>query len=107
MKRDLSIRQTIKKLPAIKPGEVLQNVIQEAGLTAHALAINLKVPANRITGILQGKRSITADTALRLARYFETSVEFWMNLQTKYDIEAAQDETAEWIEREIIPHSAA
>jgi plasmid maintenance system antidote protein VapI len=61
----------------------------------------------RITTILQGKRAITAETALRLARYFGTSPEFWMNLQTKYELDTAQDAAAARIEREVIPQSAA
>jgi addiction module HigA family antidote len=65
------------------------------------------VPANRISTIIQGKRSITAETALRLGRYFGTSPQFWMNLQTKYDLDSAQDAVAEQIEREVIPQNAA
>jgi len=96
-----------KKLKPIHPGEVLEDTLQEAGLTANALAIQLRVPSNRITAIVNGKRGITADTALRLARYFSTSAEFWMNLQLKYDIEAAEDALAERLQREIIPRNAA
>jgi addiction module HigA family antidote len=96
-----------KKLPPIHPGEVLEDTLREAGLSASALAIQLRVPANRITAILNGKRGITADTALRLARYFSTSAEFWMSLQLKYDIEAAEDALADRLNREIIPRNAA
>jgi addiction module HigA family antidote len=95
------------KLPPIHPGEHLADILKEAGISANALALRLRVPANRLTLIIQGKRAITAETALRLARYFGTSPEVWMNLQTNYDLEVAQDTTAERIEREVLPQSAA
>ena len=95
-----------KKLPPIHPGEHLADILKESGLSANALALRLRVPANRITAILQGKRAITAETALRLARYFGTSPEFWMNLQSKYELDTAQDGAAARIEREVIPQSA-
>jgi antitoxin HigA-1 len=96
-----------KKLAPIHPGEHLADILKQSGITANALALRLRVPANRITVILQGKRAITADTALRLGRYFGTSPEFWMNLQTKYDLDRTQDAAAEQIAREVIPQSAA
>src|SRR5207253_5431770 len=83
-----------KKLAPIHPGEHLADMLKEAGITANALALRLRVPANRISTIIQGKRSITAETALRLGRYFGTSPQFWMNLQTKYDLDSAQDAVA-------------
>ena len=79
------------KLPPIHPGEVLGNLLEEAGLTVNALALELRVPANRIGGIIKGRRGITGDTALRLARYFQTSAQLWMNLQAKYDLAVAED----------------
>jgi len=96
-----------KRLPPIHPGEVLQDLLNEAGLTANALATALRVPANRIGGILKGERGITADTALRLARYFGTSAQMWVNLQAKYDLAAAEDALASRIEREVLPRNAA
>jgi antitoxin HigA-1 len=96
-----------KKLAPIHPGEHLADMLKEAGIAANALALRLRVPTNRITTIIQGKRSITAETALRLGRYFGTSPQFWMNLQTKYDLDSAQDAVAEQIEREVIPQNAA
>lgn len=96
-----------KKLTPIHPGEHLADILKEAGITANALALRLRVPANRITLMIQGKRAITAETALRLARYFGTSPEFWMNLQTKYDLDTAQDAVADRIAREVMPQSAA
>jgi addiction module HigA family antidote len=96
-----------KRLPPIHPGEVLQDLLNEAGLTANALATALRVPANRIGGIIKGQRGITADTALRLARYFGTSAQMWVNLQAKYDLAAAEDALASRIEREVLPRTAA
>lgn len=96
-----------KRLPPIHPGKVLQDLLNEAGLTANALATALRVPANRIGGIIKGQRGITADTALRLARYFGTSAQMWINLQAKYDLAAAEDALASRIEREVLPRNAA
>jgi addiction module HigA family antidote len=96
-----------KRLPPIHPGEVLQDLLNEAGLTANALATALRVPANRIGGIIKGQRGITADTALRLARYFGTSAQMWVNLQAKYDLAAAEGALASRIEREVLPRNAA
>ena len=96
-----------KRLPPIHPGEVLQDLLNEAGLTANALATALRVPANRIGGIIKGQRGITADTALRLARYFGTSAQMWVNLQAKYDLAAAEDALASRIEREVLPRNVA
>jgi addiction module HigA family antidote len=96
-----------KRLPLIHPGEVLQDLVHEAGLTVNALALALRVPANRIGGIVKGQRGITADTALRLGRYFGTSAQMWVNLQAKYDLAAAEDALREQIEREVLPRRAA
>src|ERR1700690_308031 len=75
---------------AIHPGEHLAEELKELGLSAAALARNLSVPTNRITGILNGQRAITGDTALRLAHFFGTSAEFWINLQSIYELRVAQ-----------------
>ncbi|MCL4840324.1 MAG: HigA family addiction module antidote protein [Bryobacteraceae bacterium] len=93
--------------PPIHPGEVLSDILDEAGLTAHALPLDLRITANRITAILKGERGITADTALRLARYFNNSPEIWMNLQTKYELALAEDALRTRIDREVLPRSAA
>ena len=82
-----------KKLPPVHPGEALQEIMNEAGLSANALALALRVPGNRITAILNRQRGITADTALRLGRYFGTSAQMWMNLQSTYELEAARRHT--------------
>ncbi len=96
-----------KRLPPIHPGEILQELLAEADLTANALATALRVPANRIGGIIKGQRGITADTALRLARYFGTSAQMWVNLQARYDLAAAEDALSSRIEREVLPRNAA
>ena len=77
-------------ITAIHPGEHLAEELKELGLSAAALARQLDVPTNRITGILNGQRSITGDTALRLAHFFGTSAEFWLNLQSIYELRVAQ-----------------
>ena len=96
-----------KKLPPIHPGEALQDILNEAGLSANALALALRVPANRLTAILKGERGITVDTALRLGRYFGTSAAMWMNLQADYELQIGEDQMREQIDREVLPHSAA
>ncbi len=90
----------------IHPGEILREELAERGLSASALAKALGVPANRITGILNGTRALTADTALRLARYFGTSAEFWMNLQQAYELRRARKENGKAIERTVRPSAA-
>ena len=96
-----------KRLSPIHPGEILQDVLTEAGLTANALALALRVPANRIGSIIKGQRGITGDTALRLGRYFGTSPQFWINLQARYDLESTMDRLAARIDREVRPRERA
>jgi antitoxin HigA-1 len=91
------------KLAPIHPGEVLRTVLDDAALNAHQVALSLRIPANRLTAILGGKRSITADTALRLARFFGTSAEMWINLQARYDLQVAEDELSEKVAQEVRP----
>jgi antitoxin HigA-1 len=95
------------KLPLLCPGEYLRSVLDDAGLSANAVALALRVPASRLTEILNGRRAITADTALRLGRYFRTSAQMWVNLQAKYDLEAAEENLAERIEMEVQPMQRA
>ena len=87
----------------IHPGEILREELAEIGLSANAFAQALGVPANRISSILNGKRSITADSALRLSRYFGTTPEFWMNLQSAYDVKMAKQSNWEEIRRIVKP----
>ena len=93
-------------MPPIHPGEVLRDELDELGLSANAFAKALAVPANRITAILQGRRGVSADTALRLARYFGTSPELWLNLQRSYDLKLARLKSGEEIERLVKPRAA-
>jgi antitoxin HigA-1 len=89
-------------LPLITPGEILvHEFLEPLGLTANALAIELRVPANRIHGITKGQRAITADTALRLSQYFGNSPEFWMNLQQNYELDRTKRERLAEISRTI------
>lgn len=99
--------QKSKRLEPLHPGEVLKELLAELGLTNNGLALALRVPANRIGGIVKGQRGITGDTALRLARFFGTSAQMWMNLQAKYDLAVAEDAARERIAREVLPHRAA
>ncbi|MEH2287855.1 HigA family addiction module antitoxin [Nostoc sp.] len=89
--------------PPIHPGEILADEIYELGISASNLARFLDVPKNRITEIINGKRGITADTALRLAQYFGTSAEFWMNLQINYELRLAQQAEGEKIQQTVRP----
>ena len=92
--------KVINGMRPIHPGEVLrEEFILPMGLSAHALAMALAVPAPRINDIVREKRGITADTALRLARYFGTSAEFWMGLQTDYDLRKAEAQAKEALDR--------
>lgn len=94
-------------LPAVTPGEILrEDFMKPLGLSANALAKALHVPTNRITAILNGNRSITADTALRLARYFSTTPASWLNLQKNYELEIARRTVASTIEAEVQPRAA-
>jgi addiction module HigA family antidote len=90
-----------KKLPPVSPGQILRTVLKDAGLTANAAALKMRIPSNRLTAILNGQRALTADTALRLARLFGTSAQMWMNMQAQYELELAEDELAGRIEREV------
>lgn len=91
----------------IHPGEILlEEFLVPLNMSAHALAMALRVPAPRINDIVREKRSITPDTALRLARYFGTSAEFWLNLQIAYDLRRVRRKLGVAIDREVSPHMA-
>jgi antitoxin HigA-1 len=90
---------------AVHPGEILADELQELGITPTNLARQLAVPPNRITQIIQGKRSITGDTALRLAHWFGTDPQFWLNLQTSYEIDVASEQAGAEIRK--LPTKAA
>jgi antitoxin HigA-1 len=96
-----------KKLKPVHPGEILrEEFMTPLGLSMNKMALDMRVPVTRIADIVNEKRAITADTALRLARYFKNSPAFWMNLQTRYDLEIAEDESAAKIERDVQPLEA-
>ena len=91
-----------KKLHPIHPGEVLlEEFLKPMGLSQNKLALNIGVPARRINEIVLEKRRITADTALRLARFFGTSSEFWVGLQSQYDLDVTADALGERLEKEV------
>lgn len=96
-----------KRLPAIHPGELLRDELNETGVSLHELSRALRVPMNRISAIANGKRAITVDTAMRLARYSGTSPQLWLNLQIAYDLEVAAQEIGAQIEREVLSRNAA
>jgi addiction module HigA family antidote len=90
------------RLPAIHPGEVLQaEFLEPFGLSQYRLAKETRVPPRRINEIVLGKRGITADTALRLARFFGVSERFWLNLQVRYDLEVERDRLGNRLKREV------
>jgi addiction module HigA family antidote len=91
---------SVDKLAPIHPGEVLmEDFIEPLGITQHKVAVAIDVPPRRINEIVHGKRRITADTALRLARYFGTTDLFWVNLQNRYDLEVERDALGESLDR--------
>jgi len=99
---------TRKTLPPIHPGEILQEeFLLPMGVSQYRLAKEIGVSPRRINEIVHGKRAISADTALRLSRYFGTSERFWINLQGRYDIEVEKDLLADRLDREVRPHAAA
>ncbi len=96
------------KLLPIHPGEVLQEeFIKPMNLSQNRLAIDIGVDARRINEIVLGKRAVTADTALRLSRFFGNSAQFWMGLQTQYDLNVAEDQLSKRLEREVRPYVVA
>ncbi len=97
-----------RKLRPVHPGEILrEEFMKPLGLSMNKLALDLRVPVTRVAEIVHQRRAITADTALRLGRYFKTTPVFWMNLQVRYDLEVAEDEQAEKIARDVQPLEAS
>ena len=97
-----------RRLPPVHPGEVLrEDLMTPLGISINQLGRDLRVPVTRISEIVNGRRGVTADTALRLARYFGTTAEFWMNVQAKYDLDVAQRASAHRIARDVHPREAA
>ena len=95
-------------LPPVHPGEILrEDLMHPLGISINRLARDLRVPVTRISEIVNCRRGISADTALRLSRYFGNTSEFWMNLQTAYDLEIAERESKREIERDVHPREVA
>ena len=87
----------------VHPGEILGEELEELGLSANALAKALDVPTNRVTAVLKGQRGVTADTALRLSRYFGTTPQLWQNLQKAFELRVAESEWGKQIEERVQP----
>ena len=99
---------TTKKLAPVHPGEVLlEEFLKPLGLSQNRLALNIGVPPRRVNEIVLGKRRVTAETALRLARYFDTTPQFWLGLQADFDLDVAADELGERLDHEIRGHAVA
>jgi antitoxin HigA-1 len=97
-----------REIAPVHPGEILnEEFLKPLGMTMHELALALRVAPNRITQIVDGERAVSPETALRLGRYFGTGPEFWMNLQTRYDLETAKGEFAEQVEHDVRPRPKA
>lgn len=97
-----------KKPEPIHPGEILlEEFLKPMGISQYRLAKDISVPARRINEIVHGKRAVTADTALRLARYFGMTEQFWMNLQIRYDLELEKDRLGRRLDSEVNPKRAA
>ena len=92
---------------AVHPGRILKRELANRQLSANQLALALRLPSGRITDIMNGKRGISPDTALRLARYFGNNARFWLNLQTAYELAVAERETGQKIQDEVRPAEAA
>jgi len=97
-----------EKLAPIHPGEVLrEDFMEPLGLSANRLAMELRVPVTRIADLIRERRAITPDTALRLGRFFNTTAWYWLNLQAAFDLESAEDELRDEIERDVRPMTRA
>ncbi len=95
-----------RKLAPIHPGEILlEEFLEPLGISQYRLAKDISVPPRRINEIVHGTRAITADTALRLARYFGNSERFWLNLQTRYDLEMERDRLGARLDKEVLPRA--
>jgi addiction module HigA family antidote len=93
-------------LPPVHPGEVLlEEFLRPMGLSQYRLAKDIGVPPRRVNEIVHGKRAVTADSALRLARYFATSARFWLNLQTQYALDVQSEILGDRLEREVVQHA--
>ena len=97
-----------RRLPPVHPGEILrEDLMKPLGISVNRLSRDLRVPVTRMSEIVNGRRGVTADTALRLARYFGTTPEFWMSLQAAYDLDLVQRVSSDRIARDVHPREAA
>jgi antitoxin HigA-1 len=104
---DMSIAAPKNGMRPVHPGEILrEDYLKPLGMSANALAVAVRVPASRINDIVLERRGVTVDTAMRLVRYFGGDVQSWMNLQTAYEVKAAQKTLARKIEKEVLPMAA-
>ncbi len=97
----------VNRMRPVHPGEILREELDELGLSANALSKALGVPVNRVTMILNGQRGVTADTALRLARYLGTTPQVWLNLQKTWELRCAEIETSQAINKRVKPRQTA
>ena len=101
-------KKKAERIPFPHPGETIrEDYLEPLGMSVHRLAMELRVPATRMLEIVNGRRGVTADTALRLARYFNTTPKFWLNLQTSYDLALVSDTKEAEIARTVQPREAA
>jgi len=98
---------TTAKLAPVHPGAILKETLDDLGISMNRLAQELRVPANRISAIVAGQRAVTGETALRLGRYFHTTPDYWINLQSRYDLDTARDAWEARVVSEVKPHRAA
>ena len=104
---DFSDVRSGRRLPPVHPGEILRDeFLTPMAISVYALAEAIKAPRSRLNDIVLGRRAVTADTALRLGRYFGTSPDFWVNLQSRYDLEVAGRSSRRKIEQEVAPRAA-
>lgn len=98
---------TKKRLPPVHPGEILlEEFLLPMGISQYRLARDISVPPRRINEIVHGKRSISADTALRLSRFFSTTERFWLNLQNQFDLDVERDRLGDRLEKQVVRHAA-
>lgn len=97
--------KTKPRIQPVHPGDILREELAERGISMNQLARDIRVPMSRVSLVVHGKRGITADTAVRLALYFGTSPELWLNLQTTYELALVRLDSADKIKREVIPAS--
>jgi antitoxin HigA-1 len=102
---DRGMKMARKKLPPVHPGKILlEEFLRPREISQYRLAKDVRVPPCRINEIVRGQRAITADTALRLSRYFQTTERFWLNLQTRYDLEKEKDRLGDRLDHEVVPY---